>query len=53
MAGKAHGGNFTHSGTAQNQAAGLGYDAAGNLTNYSSPGQYVYDQEIGFRPPLA
>jgi RHS repeat-associated protein len=23
----------------------LGYDAAGNLTNYTSPGQYVYDQE--------
>jgi RHS repeat-associated protein len=45
MSGKAHGGNFTHSGTVQNQAAGLGYDAAGNLTNYTSPGQYVYDQE--------
>ncbi len=45
MGGKAHGGNFSHSGTVQNQAAGLGYDAAGNLTNYTSPGQYVYDQE--------
>jgi RHS repeat-associated protein len=45
MANKEHGGNFTHSGTVQNQAAGLGYDAAGNLTNYTSPGQYVYDQE--------
>jgi RHS repeat-associated protein len=45
MSGKAQGGNFTHSGTVQNQAAGLGYDAAGNLTNYTSPGQYVYDQE--------
>lgn len=45
MSGKAHGGNFSHSGTGQNQAAGLGYDAAGNLTNYTSPGQYVYDPE--------
>lgn len=45
MLGKEHGGNFTHSGTVQNQAAGLGYDAAGNLTNYTFPGQYVYDQE--------
>jgi RHS repeat-associated protein len=45
MSGKAHGGNFTHSGTVLNQAAGLGYDAAGNLTNYTYPGQYVYDQE--------
>jgi RHS repeat-associated protein len=45
MDGKAQGGNFAHSGTVQNQAAGLGYDAAGNLTNYTSLGQYVYDQE--------
>jgi RHS repeat-associated protein len=45
MGGKAHGGNFAHSGTVQNQPAGLGYDAAGNLTNYSSAGQYVYDPE--------
>jgi RHS repeat-associated protein len=45
MSGKQQGGNFTHGGTVQNQAAGLGYDAAGNLTNYTSPGQYVYDQE--------
>jgi RHS repeat-associated protein len=45
MSGKAHGGNFAHSGTVQNQAAGLGYDAAGNLTNYTYPSQYVYDQE--------
>lgn len=28
-----------------NHAAGLGYDAAGNLTNYSASGQYVYDPE--------
>jgi YD repeat-containing protein len=45
MAGKVHGGNFQHAGNANNQATGLGYDAAGNLTNYTAPGQYVYDPE--------
>jgi RHS repeat-associated protein len=45
MGGKAHGGNFQHAGNVNNQATGLGYDAAGNLTNYTAPGQYVYDPE--------
>lgn len=41
---KAHGGNFTLSGNAQNRPTGLAYDAAGNLMSYSSA-TYVYDQE--------
>jgi RHS repeat-associated protein len=45
MSGKAHGGMFQHAGDVHNQATGLGYDAAGNLTNYTTPGQYVYDSE--------
>lgn len=45
MSGKAHGGNFQHAGDINNRATGLGYDAAGNLTDYSAPGQYVYDPE--------
>ncbi|MFL6389830.1 MAG: RHS repeat domain-containing protein [Terriglobales bacterium] len=45
MAGKAHGGTFALSGNAQNRPTGMAYDSAGNLTNYTSPGQYVYDQE--------
>jgi len=45
MANKAHGGNFQLAGDVNNRAAGLGYDAAGNLTNYTAPGQGVYDQE--------
>jgi RHS repeat-associated protein len=45
MAGKAHGGMFQHAGDMNNRASGLGYDAAGNLTNYTAPGQYVYDSE--------
>ena len=45
MGGKAHGGNFQHAGDVNNRAAGLGYDAAGNPTNYTAPGQYVYDPE--------
>jgi RHS repeat-associated protein len=45
MGGKAHGGNFQHAGNGNNQATGLGYDAAGNLTNYTAPGQYAYDAE--------
>ncbi len=45
MANKAHGGTFQLAGDVNNRAAGLGYDAAGNLTNYTAPGQGVYDQE--------
>ena len=45
MAGKAQGGNFQHAGDVDNRASGLGYDAAGNLTDYTAPGQYVYDSE--------
>ena len=45
MGGKTSGGNFQHAGNGNNQATGLGYDAAGNLTNYTAPGQYVYDPE--------
>jgi RHS repeat-associated protein len=45
MQNKAHGGNFTLSATVQNQSSGLGFDIAGNLTNYTAPGQYVYDPE--------
>ena len=45
MGGKTNGGNFQHAGNGNNQATGLGYDAAGNLTNYTAPGQYVYDPE--------
>jgi RHS repeat-associated protein len=41
---KAHGGNFTLSGNAQNRPTGLAYDAAGNLMSYSSA-TYLYDQE--------
>ena len=44
MGGKAHGGNFTLSGNAQNRPTGLAYDAAGNLTSYLSA-TYTYDQE--------
>ena len=44
MGGKAHGGNFTLSGNAQNRPTGLAYDAAGNLTSYVSS-TYIYDQE--------
>jgi hypothetical protein len=35
MGGKAHGGNFTLSGNAQNRPTGLAYDAAGNLMSLS------------------
>ena len=45
MGGKAHGGLFQHAGNVNNQATGLGYDAAGNLTNYTATDQYVYDPE--------
>ena len=45
MGGKAHGGYFPYGSDVSNRPAGLGYDAAGNLTNYNAPGQYVYDQE--------
>ena len=45
MNGKAQGGNFQHAGDVENHATGLGYDAAGNLTNYSAPNQYRYDPE--------
>jgi RHS repeat-associated protein len=45
MGGKAHGGTFNLSGNAQNRPTGLAYDSAGNLTNCTFPGQYVYDQE--------
>jgi len=44
MSGKDHGGNFSHSGNAQNRATGLAYDAAGNLMSYLSA-TYIYDQE--------
>lgn len=44
MSGKAHGGNFTLSGNAQNRPTGLAYDAAGNLMSYLSA-TYTYDQE--------
>jgi len=44
MGGKAHGGNFTLSGNAQNRPTGLAYDAAGNFTSYLSS-TYTYDQE--------
>jgi RHS repeat-associated protein len=44
MSGKAHGGNFTLSGNAQNRPTGLAYDAAGNLMAYLSA-TYTYDQE--------
>ncbi len=45
MAGKAHGGYFPNASNGANQPVGLGYDAAGNLTNYTAPGQYFYDPE--------
>ncbi|MGC2744270.1 MAG: RHS repeat-associated core domain-containing protein, partial [Candidatus Angelobacter sp.] len=45
MSGKAHGGTFANSSDVTNHPIGLGYDAAGNLTNYTAPGQYAYDQE--------
>ena len=45
MGGKTNDGNFQHASNGNNQATGLGYDAAGNLTNYTAPGQYVYDPE--------
>ena len=45
MLGKTSGGNFQCAGTVQNRASCLGYDGAGNLTNYTAPGQYVYDPE--------
>jgi RHS repeat-associated protein len=44
MGGKAHGGNFTLSGNAQNRPTGLAYDAAGNLMSYLSA-TYTYDPE--------
>jgi RHS repeat-associated protein len=44
MSGKAHGGNFTLSGNAQNRPTGLNYDAAGNLLSYLTA-NYTYDQE--------
>jgi RHS repeat-associated protein len=44
MGTKAHGGNFTLSGNAQNRPTGLPYDAAGNLMSYVSA-TYTYDQE--------
>ena len=44
VSGKAHGGNFTLSGNAQNRPTGLAYDAAGNLMSYLSS-TYTYDQE--------
>jgi RHS repeat-associated protein len=44
MSNKAHGGNFTLSGNAQNRPTGLAYDAAGNLMSYLSA-TYTYDQE--------
>src|SRR5579864_6737723 len=44
MGTKAHGGNFTLSGNAQNRPTGLAYDAAGNFTSYLSS-TYTYDQE--------
>jgi RHS repeat-associated protein len=44
MGGKAHGGNFAHSGNPQNRPTGLAYDAAGNLMSYLSA-TYAYDQE--------
>jgi RHS repeat-associated protein len=45
ITGKTHGGLFQHAGDINNRATGLGYDAAGNLTNYTAPGQYAYDPE--------
>jgi RHS repeat-associated protein len=45
MAGKTQGGNFQHASDGNNHATGLSYDAAGNLTGYTTPGQYVYDPE--------
>jgi RHS repeat-associated protein len=44
MSGKAHGGNFTLSGNAQNRPTGLNYDAAGNLLSYLTA-SYAYDEE--------
>jgi RHS repeat-associated protein len=44
MSGKAHGGNFTLSGNAQNRPTGMNYDAAGNLLSYLTA-NYTYDQE--------
>jgi len=44
VSGKAHGGNFTLSGNAQNRPTGLNYDAAGNLLSYLTA-NYTYDQE--------
>jgi RHS repeat-associated protein len=44
MSGKAHGGNFTLSGNAQNRPTGMNYDAAGNLLSYLTA-NYSYDQE--------
>ncbi len=45
MAGKAGGGNFANASDGNNHVIGFGYDAAGNLTNYTASGQYVYDSE--------
>ena len=43
MGGKAHGGTFANASNNNNQALGLSYDAAGNVTNYLNA--YVYDPE--------
>jgi RHS repeat-associated protein len=45
MGNKAHGGYFPNGSDVTNRPIGLGYDAAGNMTNYTAPGQYVYDAE--------
>jgi RHS repeat-associated protein len=44
MSDKAHGGNFTLSGNAQNRPTGMNYDAAGNLLSYLTA-NYTYDEE--------